>query len=460
VPEGLSSLTWRADGIDSPVDMWRSLVRMILALSGVEAVANMTGLMKEPVASTAKKTIWPVLAEVILFNMLFAVVILALPGVKDITTPSHIVHEVQGGLDSSAVPELVREYRDTAVKILAENSASHWFGPGVGRGFAVGCGLIFGLLLLSAVNTAVVAMVSVMYSLAQDRELPRSLSTLNYSGVPWIGLIASCVMSAVVLVFASDARVLGDLYAVGVVGAIAINVLSCAYNRELPISRWQRGGMWVLGSLMGLAEITILLTKPHATMFCGIVVAVVLAVRAVLRFHSPVEPVPEPEAGWMSEIGRTVTIEAGKPRIMLAARGRDNAEYAVDMARRRNAVLFTIFVRVLRVMDVQPGKLPRVEDDPQAQEALGSTVVLAKQAGVPCYPIYVTATNIADEILDYTVTFACDTLIMGKSRRSLFARTVEGDVIGRVAGHLPEGVSLVTRSGRPEEARESRTAEV
>jgi hypothetical protein len=62
------------------------------------------------------------------------------------------------------------------------------------------------------------------------------------------------------------------------------------------------------------------------------------------------------------------------------------------------------------------------------------------------YPIYVTSPNIAEEILDYTVTFGCDTLIMGKSRRSLFSRRVAGDVVAQIAGQLPDGVSLVTRS--------------
>ena len=68
------------------------------------------------------------------------------------------------------------------------------------------------------------------------------------------------------------------------------------------------------------------------------------------------------------------------------------------------------------------------------------------QAGVPFYPIYVTSPSIAEEILDYTVTFGCDTLIIGKSRRSIFARRVAGDVVGTVADLLPEEVSLVTRA--------------
>ena len=44
------------------------------------------------------------------------------------------------------------------------------------------------------------------------------------------------------------------------------------------------------------------------------------------------------------------------------------------------------------------------------------------------------------------MTFGCDTLIMGKSRRTLFSRRIAGDVLARVQDALPEGISLVTRS--------------
>jgi exodeoxyribonuclease-3 len=55
---------------------------------------------------------------------------------------------------------------------------------------------------------------------------------------------------------------------------------------------------------------------------------------------------------------------------MLAARGRGQAEFAVDMARQRGATLFVIYVRTLRVLDMRPGAVPRIENDPQAQVAL------------------------------------------------------------------------------------------
>src|SRR5258705_18313 len=47
-----------------PWQLWRAFVSVVLALSGVEAIANLTGVMKKPVFQTARKSIWTVAAEV------------------------------------------------------------------------------------------------------------------------------------------------------------------------------------------------------------------------------------------------------------------------------------------------------------------------------------------------------------------------------------------------------------
>ncbi|MFO0832706.1 MAG: amino acid permease [Phycisphaerales bacterium] len=470
LPEGLRTAKLHAEGLESPWKMWESLVRIVLALSGVEAVASMTGLMKQPVEKTTKRTIWPVLIEVVVLNAVFCIALNALPARQATTVPDYIRYEERMGLSSDltlpdgATPEQtaafegektradeVKEYRQTAVKVLAEHAGTHVLGARGGRALAVVSGVVFGLLLLSAVNTAIMAMVSVCYALAQDEELPGSLRRLNYSGVPWVGLVIACALPAGVLLFVHDDKALGELYAIGVVGAIAINMTCCAVNAALPIKRWERYGLWTLAAVMTGTFLTIVVAKPHATVFAGSVVAAVLVARFFVQRAARAarlrEPLPTPAAGWLEELRLAPEkLDPSKPRIMLAARGRDNAEYAVDLARKRGAVLMAVYVRTLRVLDVAPGQLPRVESDPLAQETLGTVAVLAKQRGVAFYPIYVTSPNIAEEILDYTVTFGCDTLIIGKSRRSLFARRVAGDVVGTVADLLPEDVSLVTRA--------------
>lgn len=470
LPEGLRTAKPVVDGVSDPWDMWESLVRIVLALSGVEAVASMTGLMKLPVERTAKRTLWPVLIEVVVLNFIFCIAINALPGRVETTTPDYVRYEQRMGLGSDLEPprnatpeelaafedvraetEEVKEYRTTAVKILAEHSAREIFkSEKVANGVAIASGIVFGLLLLSAVNTALLAMVSVYYALARDGELPKSLTKLNYSGVPWLGLVLAVGAPALVLVFVHDDKALGELYAIGVVGAIAINFVCCAWNRELPIKRWERNGLWCMGGLMCAIEATIIYAKPNATLFAGSIIGVVLVARYIVQRSAKrpaLEPLTAPQGGWLAILNQTArAVPPNVPRIMLAARGRDHAEFAVDMAKKRGAALFVVYIRTLRMLDVQPGQIPRIEDDADGQEALGTVALLAQRAGVPLVPIYVTSPTVAEEILDYTATFGCDTLIMGRSRRSLFSRRIEGDVLSRVAEHLPEGVSLITRA--------------
>ena len=478
--EGLSRAVATVPGVETPVQRWESLVRIVLALSGVEAVANMTGMMRRPVDKTAKRTIWPVLVEVIVLNLVFAVALnaiqspvhasrapeaITLPAVGDIPASSHefvpsdpaapdyIHYEVRNGVSSDAVPREAQAYRDTAVKGLATVTATNALGERFGGVFGTGAGVVFALLLLSAANTAIMAMVSVIYALARDRELPPTLAKLNYSGVPWQGLIIACILPSGLVLLTSDVKTLSELYAIGVVGAIAVNLLSCAYNREISVSRLERAGLWALGGLMAAIELTIIVAKPKATLFAGVSLVAVLGARFLVRqFKPPVEVVQVPQEGWLAQLRQSPTkVPTTGPRMMVAVRGHENIQFAVERARKRGAVLFAIYVRVLRVLDVRPGQIPQIEDDPQAQAALGHAALLCRQNQVPFFPIYITATDIAAEILDYTVTFGCDELIMGKSRRGFFSRTLEGDVVAQIARHLPEGVSLTTRAGGPTE---------
>lgn len=436
IPDGLRSISW---GPSQPIwNRWESFVHIVLALAGLEAVANMTGLLKEPVDRTSKLTIWPVLIEVALLNLLFGIALNGLPSLADVAAPH------AGAFSPGTAPPEVAAYRDTGMKVLATEQLGFW--PGKISA------IVFGLLLLSAANTAIMAIVSVLYAMAQDNELPRRLTRLNYSGVPWVPLIVAVVVPAVVLVIERDVEHLADLYAIGVCGAILINIMSCVANRSLPIKPWERRGMLAIGIIMIGIEVTIIVTKVHATIFAGLLVCLVLTLRQVRHAAAQREGprLPEPATGWLGEIeGRPIEFDPNKPRIMLAARGRYQAEFAVDLARRRGGTLFVIYVRTLRVLDIAPGQAPDIRDDPQGMESLGTAAMLAKAAGVPFIPIYVLSTNIAEEILDYTATFGCDTLILGKTRRRPFARAIEGDVIAQVAQHLPDDVALITREPTP-----------
>jgi len=429
-----------------PGRAWVAFAHICLAMSGIEAVANMTGLMRRPVARTAHRTIWPVLIEVVTLNMVFGLALAGLPALLGVHAPDAATYA------GVALPDSVVQYRDAAMRLLATESGRAWLGEEAGAAVGTVAGAVFGLLLLSAANTAIMVMVSVLYSMAQDRELPRPLTRLNYSGVPWVGLVAACAAPAVAVVLEQDVEVLAALYVVCVCGAITTNILSCAANRALPIAVWERGGMFAVGTLLLAITMTILLTERDAAAFAAGLTGTVLTLRYGRRRIAEREapPVPEPERGWLAVLReKPVEIDPSRPRIMLAARGRYQAEFAVDLARRRGATLFAIYVRTLRVVDLAPGAVPKLEDDEQAVESLGYVALLSRQYRVPFVPIYVASADIAEEILDYTVTFGCDTLILGKTRRRAFARALEGDVVTKIAQNLPDGVALITREPTP-----------
>src|SRR5436190_1599020 len=166
VGKGLHTAVATVPGVDTSAMRWESLVRIVLALSAVEAVANMTGLMKQPVARTAKKTISPVLAEVVILNIVFALALNALHSpvhdtrVPDVVTrysdtgyveaeatpspprtPDYVHYELHNKVDPDNVPEPVQQYRDTAVKMLATETATHALGPQAGRLIGIAAGI-------------------------------------------------------------------------------------------------------------------------------------------------------------------------------------------------------------------------------------------------------------------------------------------------------------------------------
>lgn len=446
LPRGLSTMTFRT-GHD-PWTSWVVFTKICLAMAGVEAVANMAGLMREPVDKTAKRTIWPVAAEVAIFNLVFGAALAGLASLAHTHVPDWRTFELAG----QEIPRHVRDYRDTGMKVVAIEAGRYWFGQSAGFWVGKSAAIIFGLLLISAANTAIMAMVSVLYALGHDRELPRALTKLNYPGVPWVSLVVSCVVCAAVLVAERDVARLADLYVVGVCGAVTTTVLCCAWNRKLSIRRVERSGLWILGLLLLAITLTIMVSKVTALIFAGSTVALALVARAVIRYRAkPEEPTITIQLQqWLTALEQEpLPMGPAQRRIMLAARGRGQAEFAVDLAKRKSAALFCIYVRTLRLMDVAPGTIPQLNDDPDAIASLGATAILARQHGVPFFPIYVCSDDIAHEILDYTVTFGCDTLILGKTQRAAVARAVEGDVVTRVAAHLPSEVALITRENTP-----------
>ena len=137
-------------------------VGVILALSGVEAIANLTGVMKlDPdstpehpkVAREAAKAIWPVAVEVVVGTALLGWAMLSL-------NPNATVMLSDG---AHSMREALHLRSEDTLRFVGEQFGTQNFGPLFGQTFGWVVGIVFFFLLVSAANTAIVAMIGLLY---------------------------------------------------------------------------------------------------------------------------------------------------------------------------------------------------------------------------------------------------------------------------------------------------------
>lgn len=420
----------------NPGKWWSQFVGIILAISGVEAVANMTGIMKEPVARTARWSIWPVLIEIVVLNMVLTFAMQAIP------------LSVLGNGDPS---QAYTAHRDDMLKVMA----AHYIGPK----FAAVAGLVFAALLLSAVNTAISDLVSIQFMMARDKELPGFFGGLNRWGMPVLPLVFGTLIPMVTVLLAPDVGILAELYAIGVVGAIAINLAVCGTNKKLEIKEWERWAMLVLAIFMIAVWITIAYEKPRALIFAGAIMGLGLVARFLSKNYASVgkwilAPVSVPTQTPVVLPASTREPESkdekgtkARPRttrkFLVATRGNPRLlKFAFEHAKSRDAEILLLFIRHVAV-EFDGAREKDFEADGEAMALQASSLQLAEQYDVPCRFLYTTASDVAESLLDIAVTHGVDTVVVGASRRGGLWRAMKGDVIQSLGHLLPESISLL-----------------
>jgi len=430
---------------------WVAFVGVILALSGVEAIANLTGVLKldsgatadrPDVSRTARKAISPVAVEVVFGTALLGWAMLSMP--------------------RSFSPELEARHEDM-MNFLGEhygqlfwdahmNHALGWSGDHFGHFLGSIIGIVVGLLLLSAVNTAVSAMIGLIYMLTRDGEMPRAFSRLNSYGVPYAPLWIAVALPFLLALITADLDSLADMYAIGVVGAIAVNLGSCWYNKKLGLNWHERAVMGFTFVVLFCIEITIAKTKPAALFFAVCVVGIGFALRAYSMKRAGLQTVTlkrelaqavEPQL-WEK---LRLNIDATGQSIMVAARGITPVlRFALEEAQLRKGPLYVLYVKELAV--ALPAQLhsverPRWQDDRRAAEIMYGMLEIGRENGVQVVPVYSVSENPAMSILDLSATLGIDVLILGASQRQSLASLLKGNVVDEVARNLPENIQLV-----------------
>src|SRR5439155_11011143 len=126
-------------------------------------------------------------------------------------------------------------------------------------------------------------MISVQYLMARDGELPQAMTALNRFGVPWMPAVVGASVPILVLLISHDLDALAALYAIGVIGAVAINVTLCAFHPRLRRLH-RKAPMILLGIVLLAIWITLACTSLHALVFVMVVMIVGLSARRVTKY--------------------------------------------------------------------------------------------------------------------------------------------------------------------------------
>ncbi len=416
---------------------WAGFVGIVLALSGVEAIANATGVMKlDPgttdknpcVVRTSTPAILIVMVEVCLFTALLGLAMHALSGLQI----------VNGDVNAPGA-EGVRDY-------MLRYMGQIFVGGALGHAFGFLVSIVFGLLLLSAVNTAIVDLIAIQFLMSRDREIPKIFQRLNKWGVPSAGMLLATLVPMLLVIIVKDMSGLADLYAVGVVGAIATNLGATSTDRKLSIKTWERTLMFGTFLVMAAIEISLLIDKPNARYFAVTILAVGLILRGLVqerRMKKEAAPALSPRQLGV-DVGRPMSkapAPSGGEAILCAVRSAGRTlDFALREAAKAGSRLYLLFVREQPFMTEEDARR-KWQQDPDASTIFAE----AKQKAENITPLfcYAVSPSAAETIVDVAATLGASRVILGAPQRSALMNLLRGNVIREVSNSLPEEIDLV-----------------
>lgn len=420
---------------------WNNFVGIIVALSGVEAIANTTGVMKlDPgstdanpsVHQTSKKAIFWVMLEVCFFTALFGFAMNAIPN----------LHFVDGHILTAEGENI----RDAMLRYMGNYFVTHHWGT-ENMGFMVGAiiSFVFAILLLSAVNTAVSALVSLIFVMSRDGEMPAIFQKLTPFGVPKYPLVVAAGASALVLFFVHDIAALADLYAVGFVGAIATNLGVNASDYGIPMKKWERCLMWFTFAIMVAIEISLFIDKPNARRFAISLLTIGLILRALVIEHRQrqwaAKKVKLKHASLFSGDTR-VPLHYGAILCAVRTIGK-TLNFGLQEAKRHEQPLYILFIREQKVI-TEEDKNRTWLDDEEACRIFDYAKDSSHEMAIKFF--YAVSDSPSDTIVEMANELHVSRIIMGRPRYNAMIQMLRGNVIQEISEILPPEIDLLVIS--------------
>lgn len=454
-------------------EAWVAFTEVVLALSGIEAIANMTGIMVPSVRETSRKAIIPVLIEVVVFNFILTAAMNALPDAKLVDIQGHFLGT------------------DDMMNILTLNY--------VGPIFSMIGSFVFGALLLSAVNTAMIDLVAIQYMMSRDGEAPSILCKLNKHGVPGYALGIAMLVPSILLVIFSDLAELAGLYAVGVVSAITINLFCAGFTKQFKLQRWEKLLLRSVGFVMACILITLLWNKPTARVFSMAVLNLGLCARlftllgranleptrclsgqlfcglgfvgiGLFTIYAPVGDgalafsISLEIAGLLMLLGQLISARIPKkaeqvplvdlegdysPRgiyLLSVSKSSPLIRSVVEEARATNFGMAIVYVRELAFPLMGLAGNHTFEEDEDARKIFTQAYESAYRLGVPLKFIYLVGDTISREIIDAAIELNAKCVFLQIINRSLFAQIMKGDVVSTILEQMPKDIEVIIRA--------------
>lgn len=406
----------------NPLTFWTQFCTVIVALSGVETIANTTSIMKlnpnstpdNPVVTrTSTPAILWVMGEVVLYTTLFGLAATAIAGFTFTGT-------------SVSAPGAT-DLENNMLSYMAQVFGTDLLGTTSGHLFAHLLRFVVGFILLSAVNTAITGLIALQYIMASDGELPATCRSVNKFGVPLIPLVFAAVAAALLVATVKNIVLLADLYAIGFVGAIAVNLGSTSTDFKLPLKWRERVFMFGVFLIMSAIEITLFIQKSHARYFVLAIMVLGLSLCWLAKLVKKA-PAPVPEAAPIQP-GATLCVVRRTSKAL---------KQALEESNQRNTPLNILFVREQRI--ITDNDIYRTEQtDTVAKKTFDYVHSHSKPNLIHTY--YCITDSFPDMAAAYAMRLDAPQVIVDAPRSKVLA-ILRGNAVAELRPLLPEETTL------------------
>jgi hypothetical protein len=285
-------------------------------------------------------------------------------------------------------------------------------------------------------------MISVQYLMSRDGELPPVFQGLNRFGVPWVPAVIATAVPILVLVVNHDLEHLAALYAIGVVGAVAINITLVGTHPRLRGS-WRKAAALGLGAFLLAIWVTLAATKLHALAFVGVVLAVGLTARFLTR-RLAARKGPRPSLLRQAIMEQLSPESLARPKVLLGTYGSDAlAPAALAECRRTGSLLVVCFVRQVHLSYKYEyaGRLT-IDTDLAALRTFSRFLDLGHACGVEVVPVYDTGPDAVELMAESAAVYGARKVLIGSSRQGALYHLVKGHFQERLEAILPPDIPV------------------